>query len=63
MLIGKAEMFGVDGVAALSEEMKAAIELLREGGHTTMIVRRDTLHAKKVEVVGVSKLTRSGTEG
>jgi Cd2+/Zn2+-exporting ATPase len=40
VLIGKAEMFGVDGVASLSEPMKEAIASLREGGRTTMVVRR-----------------------
>ena len=40
VLIGKAEMFGPDGVAALSAEMTAAIEGLREQGRTTMIVRK-----------------------
>jgi len=41
VLIGKAEMFGTEGVAALSAEMSDAIAELREGGRTTMIVRRD----------------------
>src|SRR3546814_10242550 len=40
VLIGKAEMFGRDGVAALSAEMTAAIERLREQGRTTMVVRK-----------------------
>lgn len=37
--IGKAEMFGVDGVAPLSDDVLQAIEHLREGGRTTMVVR------------------------
>jgi len=41
VLIGKAEMFGTDGIAPLSAEMTAAIEKLRAGGQTSMIVRRD----------------------
>ena len=41
ILIGKAEMFGSDGVAPLSAEMSDAIAKLRSGGRTTMIVRRD----------------------
>ncbi len=41
VLIGKAEMFGIDGVAPLSAGMTAAIEKLREGGQTSMVVRRD----------------------
>lgn len=40
VLIGKAEMFGADGIGALSEAMAAAIEKLRAGGYTTMVVRR-----------------------
>ena len=37
--IGKAEMFGSDGIAALSAPVQAAIAALREAGRTTMIVR------------------------
>jgi Cd2+/Zn2+-exporting ATPase len=40
ILIGKAEMFGADGVAPLSQPMTEAIEQLRQSGHTTMVVRR-----------------------
>lgn len=40
IVIGKAEMFGVDGIAVLSTEMKDAITALREAGRTTMIVRQ-----------------------
>ncbi len=40
VLIGKAEMFGVEGVPPLSEPMQQAIASLREGGRTTMVVRR-----------------------
>jgi Cd2+/Zn2+-exporting ATPase len=40
VLIGKAEMFGVDGVAPLSEEMSAAIAKLRDQGRTSMVIRR-----------------------
>lgn len=39
VLIGKAEMFGTDGVEPLSPAMQEAIAELREGGRTTMIVR------------------------
>ncbi|MGE4302579.1 MAG: heavy metal translocating P-type ATPase [Novosphingobium sp.] len=41
VLIGKAEMFGTDGIAPLSQEMKEAIERLRTAGQTSMVVRRD----------------------
>lgn len=40
VVIGKAEMFGADGIASLSPEMLDAIARLREGGRTTMVVRR-----------------------
>ena len=38
--IGKAEMFGADGVPALGAAAADAIETLREGGRTTMVVRK-----------------------
>jgi Cd2+/Zn2+-exporting ATPase len=38
--IGKAEMFGVDGVPALGAEATDAIGRLRENGRTTMVVRK-----------------------
>ncbi|MCA1197913.1 heavy metal translocating P-type ATPase [Sphingomonas sp. R647] len=40
VLIGKAEMFGADGIAPLSDAMRDAIARLRDGGRTTMVVRR-----------------------
>lgn len=40
VLIGKAEMFGVEGIAPLSPAMAQAIGTLRDGGRTTMVVRR-----------------------
>ena len=40
VLIGKAEMFGTDGIAPLSDAMRDAIARLRDGGRTTMVVRR-----------------------
>jgi Cd2+/Zn2+-exporting ATPase len=39
ILIAKAEMFGAEGVAPLSDEMNAAIETLRAAGQTSMVVR------------------------
>ncbi len=39
VLIGKAEMFGRDGFAPLSDETAQTIERLREQGRTTMVVR------------------------
>ncbi|WP_371424678.1 heavy metal translocating P-type ATPase [Tardiphaga sp.] len=38
--IGKAEMFGEDGIPALGDAATAAIAQLRERGRTTMIVRK-----------------------
>ncbi len=38
--IGKAEMFGSDGIAPLGKEAADAIDKLRAAGRTTMIVRR-----------------------
>lgn len=40
VLIGKAEMFGTDGEAPLAPATEATIARLREGGRTTMVVRR-----------------------
>jgi Cd2+/Zn2+-exporting ATPase len=40
VLIGKAEMFGSNGVAPLSAEMDTAVSDLRERGRTSMVVRR-----------------------
>ncbi|MDZ3831967.1 MAG: heavy metal translocating P-type ATPase [Sphingopyxis sp.] len=37
--IGKAEMFGADGIAPIGTEVASAIERLRERGRTTMAVR------------------------
>jgi Zn2+/Cd2+-exporting ATPase len=40
VLIGKAEMFGADGVPPLSTSMQDAIASLRESGRTSMVVRQ-----------------------
>ena len=40
VLIGKAEMFGSEGIGPLSEAMRQAVATLRERGRTTMVVRR-----------------------
>lgn len=39
VLIGKAEMFGADGIAPLSDAAAKAIAILRDGGRTSMAVR------------------------
>ena len=38
--IGKVEMFGSEGIPALGHETMSAIAQLREGGRTTMVVRK-----------------------
>lgn len=38
--IGKVEMFGADDVPAIGPTAKAAVEALRQGGQTTMVVRK-----------------------
>jgi Cd2+/Zn2+-exporting ATPase len=38
--IGKAEMFGTEGIPALGSSMAEAIAKLRDGGRTTMVVRK-----------------------
>lgn len=40
VFIGKAEMFGANGIAPLSAPMQDAIAVLRKGGRTTMVVRQ-----------------------
>ncbi|HQS45166.1 MAG: heavy metal translocating P-type ATPase [Rhizobiales bacterium 24-66-13] len=40
VLIGKPGMFGVDGIASLSLVLAEAVEQLREGGQTSMVVRQ-----------------------
>lgn len=39
VLIGKAEMFGAEGISPIDDEVAAAIADLREQGRTTMVVR------------------------
>lgn len=55
--IGKAEMFGHDGIASLGEENSAAIARLRDGGRTTMAVRRGD---RDLGVIGLMDTPRSG---
>ena len=38
--IGKAEMFGTEGIASLSDEMHRAIATMRTSGRTSMVVRK-----------------------
>lgn len=55
--IGKAEMFGASGIAALEEETAAAIARLREAGRTTMVVRRGD---KDLGAIGLMDTPRAG---
>ncbi|GLT01126.1 ATPase [Sphingobium jiangsuense] len=41
VLIGKPGMFGADGIPSLSPAMVDAVEQLREGGQTSMVVQRE----------------------
>lgn len=42
IFIGKAELFGSDGIDPLSRDMQKAIDDLRDRGRTSMVVRRGT---------------------
>lgn len=50
VFIGKAEMFGAEGVADLTNEAASAIEELRENGRTTMAIR---LSNRDLGVIGL----------
>ncbi len=54
--IGKAEMFGADGIAPLSAEMAEAIEKLRVNGRTTMVVRKG---ARDLGAIGLMDTPRA----
>ena len=54
--IGKAEMFGTDGIAPLSAEMATAIAGLREKGRTTMVVRKG---ARDLGAIGLMDTPRA----
>ncbi|WP_024889484.1 heavy metal translocating P-type ATPase [Luteimonas huabeiensis] len=55
--IGKAEMFGADGVAPLGESAAAAIAQLREAGRTSMVVRQGT---RDLGAIGLLDTAREG---
>ncbi|MHA3795594.1 heavy metal translocating P-type ATPase [Sphingomonas sp. YL-JM2C] len=60
VLIGKAEMFGQGGIAPpLSQPMIDAIEQLRQGGYTSMIVRRDQ---KDMGAIGLMDTPREAAQ-
>ena len=54
--IGKAEMFGADGLASLSESVATTVEQLRNQGRTTMVVRRD---GRDLGVIGLMDTPRT----
>ena len=55
--IGKAEMFGADGIAPLGAEATAAIAALRDSGRTTMVVRRGD---RDLGAIGMLDTARDG---
>ena len=55
--IGKAEMFGTDGVAPLGEPAAAAIAQLREAGRTSMVVRQGE---RDLGAIGLLDTAREG---
>ncbi|MBY0558505.1 heavy metal translocating P-type ATPase [Hyphomicrobium sp.] len=55
--IGKAEMFGSEGIPALSKEVAEAIERLRQSGRTTMAVRRAD---RDLGAIGLMDTPRTG---
>lgn len=57
--IGKVEMFGTDGVPALSKTALDAAERLRQSGRTTMVVRRAD---KDLGVIGLLDTPREGAK-
>ncbi|MBF8724894.1 heavy metal translocating P-type ATPase [Pseudomonas putida] len=57
--IGKVEMFGTDGVPALSKAALEAAERLRQSGRTTMVVRRAD---KDLGAIGLLDTPREGAK-
>ncbi|WP_374153138.1 heavy metal translocating P-type ATPase [Xanthomonas hortorum pv. hederae] len=55
--IGKAELFGSDGIAPLGDSAATAIAQLREAGRTTMVVRRGT---RDLGAIGLLDTPRAG---
>ena len=55
--IGKAEMFGTEGVAPLGESAAAAIEQLRAAGRTSMVVRQGS---RDLGAIGLLDTARAG---
>ncbi|NLA68979.1 MAG: heavy metal translocating P-type ATPase, partial [Gammaproteobacteria bacterium] len=55
--IGKAELFGTEGIAPLGDAAAASIAQLRDEGRTTMVVRRGT---RDLGVIGLLDTPRAG---
>lgn len=58
--IGKVEMFGTNGIPALSKAALEAAERLRQSGRTTMVVRRAD---KDLGAIGLLDTPRRGQRG
>src|SRR3546814_16994991 len=57
--IGKAEMFGVEGIPTLNAAATDAIAILREGGRTTMVVRKGD---KDIGAIGLMDTPREAAK-
>ncbi len=57
--IGKAEMFGVDGIPELGAEVRESIAKLRDVGRTTMVVRKG---ARDLGAIGLLDTPREGAK-
>ena len=55
--IGKAELFGTEGIAPLGDAAAASIAQLRDAGRTTMVVRRGT---RDLGAIGLLDTPRAG---
>ncbi len=55
--IGKAELFGSDGIAPLGAPVSNAIAILRDAGRTTMVVRKGS---RDLGVIGLLDTPRAG---
>ncbi|RUN74725.1 heavy metal translocating P-type ATPase [Sphingomonas sp. TF3] len=59
--IGKAEMFGKDGIPALAEDTMAVVARLRAGGRTTMVVRRGDAELGVIGLMDTPRATAKAT--
>lgn len=61
VLIGKAEMFGADGIAMLHPTTSKAISWLRDSGRTTMVVRRGDRDLGAIGLMDTPRVSASDT--